>query len=442
MKNKEQLQLALDSICIYKNLFNEGVGKYLTEMVDNLNNKEEFGKVERAYNDLVYALFSKSENLSLREYFIKEMLLDHNPFNVTLENKGEVPLFIMDGLKNELKQLNSIINLNSKEVKAILMQEYGDNKKIAKQIDSLIDWGVSKATYKAINNTQFEKLREELIKSENIADYLEEIKDFHKEHGTGRAPAFSAFIWERFENEEEGHLREVLEPDPIRLSELVGYEEQKKEIIENTENFLNGIPANNLLLYGSRGTGKSSTVKAILNEYYTQDLRLIEVDKEQLSDFTRIIRLLKHKKQKFIIFVDDLVFSENEASYSALKTILEGRVENRPNNILIYATTNRRHLVQEKFSDRDDVYAHDTKEEQLSLADRFGITISFFAPNQKEFLNIVDGIVKTRGLEVDEQYLHSEALKWEKWHNGRSPRSAKQFINWLEGELQRKSEDK
>ena len=161
-----------------------------------------------------------------------------------------------------------------------------------------------------------------------------------------------------------------------------------------------------------------------------------------MSDFTRIIRLLKHKKQKFIIFVDDLVFSENEASYSALKTILEGRVENRPNNILIYATTNRRHLVQEKFSDRDDVYAHDTKEEQLSLADRFGITISFFAPNQKEFLNIVDGIVKTRGLEVDEQYLHSEALKWEKWHNGRSPRSAKQFINWLEGELQRKSEDK
>ena len=173
----------------------------------------------------------------------------------------------------------------------------------------------------------------------------------------------------------------------------------------------------------------------VLNEYYDQGLRLIEVDKEQLSDFTRIIRLLRHKKQKFIIFVDDLVFQENEASYSALKTILEGRVENRPDNILIYATTNRRHLIQEKFSNEDEIHSKDTREEQLSLADRFGITISFFTPNQNEFLKIVDGIVESKGLEVDKEYLHSEALKWEKWHNGRSPRSARQFINWLEATL-------
>ena len=242
-------------------------------------------------------------------------------------------------------------------------------------------------------------------------------------------------MWERFENEEEGHLREVIEPDPITLKELVGYELQKKDIIRNTEQFLKGIPANNLLLYGSRGTGKSSTVKAILNEYYSDGLRLIEVDKEQLGDFTRIIRLLKNKKQKFIIFVDDLVFAENEQSYSALKTILEGRVENRPDNIIIYATTNRRHLVKEKFSDRDDVHSKDTKEEQLSLADRFGMTISFYAPNQNEFLEIVDGIVEAKNIKVDKEYLHSEALKWEKWNNGRSPRSARQFINWLQGEL-------
>ena len=148
--------------------------------------------------------------------------------------------------------------------------------------------------------------------------------------------------------------------------------------------------------------------------------------------------MLKHKKQKFIIFVDDLVFQENEASYSALKTILEGRVENRPENILIYATTNRRHLVQEKFSDEDEINSRDTREEKLSLADRFGITISFFPPNQKEYLEIVDGIVKEKGIEVDTEYLHSEALKWEKWHNGRSPRSARQFIAWLEGELKNK----
>ena len=133
-----------------------------------------------------------------------------------------------------------------------------------------------------------------------------------------------------------------------------------------------------------------------------------------------------------------MVFSEDEASYSALKTILEGRIESRPSNILIYATTNRRHLIKEKFSDRDDVHYKDTQEEQLSLADRFGITISFFTPNQKEFLSIVDGIVEAKGLEVDNEYLHSEALKWEKWNNGRSPRSARQFIDWLEGELSHK----
>ena len=235
-------------------------------------------------------------------------------------------------------------------------------------------------------------------------------------------------------NDQVGHLREIKEPDPIRLSNLIGYEIQKKEIISNTKHFLKGAPANNLLLYGSRGTGKSSTVKAILNEYSSEGLRLIEVDKKQLGDFTRIIRLLKNKKQKFIIFVDDLVFDENEDSYSALKTILEGKIENRPSNIIIYATTNRRHLVQEKFSDRDEVNSKDTMEEKLSLADRFGITISFFTPNQKEFLIIVDGIVKERGLVVDEAELHREALKWEKWHNGRSPRSANQFVDWLQGE--------
>ena len=300
-----------------------------------------------------------------------------------------------------------------------------------------MDWGLNKERYIAKNSTDFEKIKEELINSEAWEDKAKDIIDFHKKNGTGRSTAYSAFVWERFENENEGHLREVAEPDPIRLSDLVGYEDQKKDIINNTEHFLKGMPANNLLLYGSRGTGKSSTVKAILNEYYEQGLRLIEVDKDQLSDFTRIIRLLKHKKQKFIIFVDDLVFAENEASYSALKTILEGRVENRPDNILIYATTNRRHLVQEKYDDSNDLYAKDTKEEQLSLADRFGITISFFAPSQKEFLNIVDGIAKARNLNVDEEYLHFEALKWEKWHNGRSPRSARQFIDWLQGELEK-----
>ena len=438
MKTEDIISLYLNSLCVYKGIFEEKIGDKFKGLVDKIVAKSEFSECLKAYNDFVYELFLENKNLSFKESLVDNILLGNNPFNVTLEENGEVPSFIAAGFANEFRALGNIASVTSKDIKDILIKNYGECEENAARVNALIDWGLINDEYISKNHTDFEKIKAELINNRDWEDFANSVIDFHKKNGTGRSTAYSAFVWERFENDNEGHLREVAEPDPIRLSDLVGYEDQKKEIIDNTKHFLKGIPANNLLLYGSRGTGKSSTVKAILNEYYEEGLRLIEVDKDQLSDFTRIIRLLKHKKQKFIIFVDDLVFAENEASYSALKTILEGRVENRPDNILIYATTNRRHLVQEKYDDANDIHSKDTREEQLSLADRFGITISFFAPDQKEFLKIVDGIAKGRGLDIDEETLHFEALKWEKWHNGRSPRSARQFIDWLQGELQDK----
>lgn len=436
MKKEEKLKLNLDSLCVYRELFKEKLGLKFKILADKLTEDSSFGDCINAYNEFAYALYKRSKNLSFKECIVDDMLLNNNPFNLSLENDGNISDFIKEGIRNELTCLSNIVTVNSKVIKEIMQYKYGENGVVAKKIEGLLDWGVENNKYKAKNQTDFEKTKEKIIKTEDLEKIANDLITFHSNNGTGRATAFSAFVWERFDNEDEGRLREIAEPDPIRLKDLIGYESQKKEIEDNTANFLKGVPSNNLLLYGSRGTGKSSTVKALINEYYKDGLRLIEVDKDQLSDFTRIIRLLRHKKQKFIIFVDDLVFQENEASYSALKTILEGRIENRPDNILIYATTNRRHLVQEKFSDRgDDVHSKDTKEEQLSLADRFGITISFFAPDQNEFLDIVDGIVTLRGLNIDTEYLHAEALKWEKWHNGRSPRSAKQFIDWLEGNL-------
>lgn len=436
MKKEEKLKLNLDSLCIYRELFQEKIGLKFKILADKLTEDSSFGDCINAYNEFTYALFKKSKNLSFKESIVDDMLLNNNPFNLSLESDAKISDFIKEGIKNELTCLSNIVTVNSKVIKEIMQYKYGENGVVAKKIEGLLNWGIENNKYKAKNQTDFEKTKEKIINTEDLGKIANDLIAFHSNNGTGRATAFSAFVWERFDNEEEGRLREIAEPDPIRLKDLIGYESQKKEIEDNTVNFLKGVPSNNLLLYGSRGTGKSSTVKALINEYYKDGLRLIEVDKDQLSDFTRIIRLLRHKKQKFIIFVDDLVFQENEASYSALKTILEGRIENRPDNILIYATTNRRHLVQEKFSDRgDDVHSKDTKEEQLSLADRFGITISFFAPDQNEFLEIVDGIVASRGLNIDIEYLHAEALKWEKWHNGRSPRSAKQFIDWLEGNL-------
>lgn len=438
MRKEEKLKLNLDSLCVYKGIFKENaLGKFKI-LVDKLTDDSCFGECIKAYNEFTYELFKKSKNLSFKDGIVCDMLLNSNPFNINLEENGEVLPFIAEGINNELDCLGNIAAVDSKMIKELMLYKYGENGVVAKKINGLMDWGIDNNKYSVKNETDFEDIKEKLINSSKWQDLAEDLINFHKKNGTGRSTAYCAFVWERFENQNEGSLREIAEPDPITLKELVGYESQKKEIMANTEHFLKGIPANNLLLYGSRGTGKSSTVKAILNEYAKDDLRLIEVDKDQLGDFTRIIRLLKHKKQKFIIFVDDLVFQENEASYSALKTILEGKIENRPDNILIYATTNRRHLVQEKFSDRDEVHGQDTQEEQLSLADRFGITISFFTPDQKEFLKIVDGIIATRGIKVEEEYLHKEALKWEKWHNGRSPRSAKQFIDWLQGELQTK----
>lgn len=437
MGKSEEIKLELDSLCVYKGINNSKIGEKFYLLVDKISNKASLNECVSSYNAFTYELFKMNKKLSFKECIIDELLLDHNPFNMGLEVNGSVPDFTREGIKNELRSISNIVKIDSKVIKELLSINYNDDYSIGK-INSLIDWGIDNSEYINKSSMPYELIKKRLMNSEDFGECLEALELFHRENGTGRAPAYSAFVWERFDGEEEGHLREILEPDPIRLTDLVGYEIQKKEIINNTKHFLNGLPANNLLLYGSRGTGKSSTVKAILNEYYEEGLRLIEVDKEQLSDFTRIIRLLKNKKQKFIIFVDDLVFSEDEASYSALKTILEGRIESRPSNILIYATTNRRHLIKEKFSDRDDVHYKDTQEEQLSLADRFGITISFFTPNQKEFLSIVDGIVEAKGLEVDNEYLHSEALKWEKWNNGRSPRSARQFIDWLEGELSHK----
>lgn len=435
MKKEEKLKLYLNSLCVYKCIFDQGVGDKFLKLVDNMCQGVSFSGSINAYSDFTYELFMKNENLSLKECIVDAMLLDTNPFNIRLEENTVLPKFLKDGLKSELECLGYITSMNSSDIKEILSEKFNADKVVENRIKTLLDFGLINDKYVAKNKTDYEKLKEKLINNDNWQDYTDNLIEFHMKNGTGRSTAYTAFVWERYDNEDEGRLREIKEPDPVRLKDLIGYESQKQEIIENTENFLKGIPANNLLLYGARGTGKSSTVKAILNEYADEGLRLIEVDKEQLGDFTRIIRLLRYKKQKFIIFVDDLVFAENEASYSALKTILEGRVENRPDNILIYATTNRRHLVQEKFSDREDVNYKDTREEKLSLADRFGITISFLAPNQIEFLQIVKGIVESRNIEIDEKELESEALKWEKWHNGRSPRSAVQFANWLEGNV-------
>lgn len=432
----KRADIMINSLCIFTKFKEDEVTKKYMLLLDYLScDKIKIKKAINLYNDFSYELLNKAYGATFKKYILDEIFLDNNPFTVMIDNGNLDNKSVLDQVEFELNVLQFISCIKASNIKEEILQKSNSSDFEREVIRSLIEY--DKEVLNINSDKHIDKLKINILNSESWGKCLEEIIEFYRHYGTGKFGHYRAFVWEHEENKE--FLRGIDAPDPVRLKDLVGYEHQKETIIENTKQFLSGYPANNLLIYGSRGTGKSSTVKAVINEYYDEGLRLIEVDKNKLADFTKIIRILKNKNLKFIIFVDDLVFEEGEAGYSALKTILEGGIENRSSNILIYATTNRKHLVKETFSERggDDVHANDAIEEKLSLADRFGITVSFYSPDQKEYLKIVDGIVESRGIQVDTEYLHAEALKWVRWYNARSPRTAIQFVNWLEGNLKK-----
>jgi predicted AAA+ superfamily ATPase len=233
----------------------------------------------------------------------------------------------------------------------------------------------------------------------------------------------------------------VPDPDLVRLADLVGYERVREPLLTNTEHFLAGLPAHHALLYGLPGTGKSSTVKAVLNEYAGRGLRLVEVAKEDLKSLPQVLEILRHRAPRFVLFVDDLSFEEHEVEYKALKALLEGSVEEPPENVRVYATSNRRNLIRERFSDRDeggtgdDVHARDTMQEKLSLSARFGLRVTFPTPDQRKYLEIVAGLARRRGIKMPEEELRERAILWDRWHAGRSGRTARQFVDELEAGL-------
>ena len=261
----------------------------------------------------------------------------------------------------------------------------------------------------------------------------EALADHHAAHGAGPFGRCRAFRWEG------GALRAVVRPDPVRLSSLVGYGREREPLLENTRRLLAGLPSHHALLYGPPGTGKSSTVKAVLNEYADRGLRLVELAKEDLRELPWVLDALRGRGLRFVLFVDDLSFEEHEVEYKALKALLEGSVEEPPGNVRVYATSNRRNVIRENFSDRgelgDDVHPHDTMQEKLSLSARFGLRLTFPAPDQKRYLEIVTGLVRERGVKVPEEELRERAVLWDRWHSGRSGRTARQFVDELEAEL-------
>lgn len=260
------------------------------------------------------------------------------------------------------------------------------------------------------------------------------VTEFYKVHGVGVLGLNKAFRLS-----EQGELVPITNTEEVRLADIIGYELQKQKLVENTEAFVNGRKANNVLLFGDAGTGKSTSIKAILNEYYSEGLRMIEMYKHQFSELAGLISRIKNRNYKFIITMDDLSFEEFEIEYKYLKAVIEGGLEIKPDNVLIYATSNRRHLIRETWSDRsdmskDELHRSDTMQEKLSLVARFGISISFMAPNQKEYFEIVRGIAKKYPqLELTEEELLAKANAWELSHGGLSGRTAQQFITYLLG---------
>ena len=283
---------------------------------------------------------------------------------------------------------------------------------------------------------QVQSLRQKLADAADGDEMFRLTTDYYRQYGYGVFAMNRAFRIDRQAGRPVDFLP-ISNVDHVMLEDLLGYEKQKQELRRNTEAFLEGRAANNVLLYGDAGTGKSTSVKALINEYFDRGLRMIEIYKHQFGDLSAILARVKNRNYRFIIFIDDLSFEENEVEYKFLKAVIEGGVETRPDNVLIYATSNRRHLIRETWNDRTDIEHHgdihrsDTVEEKLSLAARFGVSINFGAPTPKEYQEIVLTLARRAGITMDSKKLLSRANAWEVRRGGFSGRAARQFVDYL-----------
>ena len=282
------------------------------------------------------------------------------------------------------------------------------------------------------------RLSKQLIEAGSDNEFKDIITEFYKEYGVGKFGLNKAFRIEEGTDLKTANIIPITRVEHVYLNDIIGYDLQKKKLTHNTESFINGKPANNCLLYGDAGTGKSSSVKAIVNEYYDKGLRIIEIYKHQFRYLSDILEQLKDRNYKFIIYMDDLSFEESELEYKYLKAILEGGFGRRPENVLIYATSNRRHLIRESFRDKtetdEELHTRDTVEEKLSLSARFGEKIYYGSPDKREFNSIVLSLAKKNNIDMDESEILSKANMWELSHGGMSGRSATQFITYLQSQ--------
>ena len=391
--NLESLDCKVHSLAVFRKLQDDEVINLLWNLLDNWK-EVSIEHFISAYSEFVEKLYQKNINLS--EYILKRVLEDENFYIIGKAQGKEFDSLIVETVENELKVFQELSRLTPEYITSGI--DY---------YDFLPRWKTSEIDF--------------------VAEYHNRIANIGK-YGYGKYSQNRMFIVR------DGKTFPVKYPDTQRLDHLYGYQRERKAVIDNTLALLDGKPAQNVLLYGDAGTGKSSSVKAIVNEYADRGLRLIEITKEQLRDIPQIIDDISHNPLKFIIFIDDLTFTAGEDCFGSLKAMLEGSASARSDNIVIYATSNRRHLVKETFSERDgdDVHRNDTMQELISLSARFGLRVNFSKPDKKEFVRIAGELAKQKGLEFDEKDFELKAERFAMSSgNGRSPRTAKQFINQL-----------
>ncbi|MFA9399340.1 MAG: ATP-binding protein [Clostridiaceae bacterium] len=413
----------INKLVLYRSILKDEITILTCKMISSSIKSESIEKIESYYYEIANKLISEGETEKYsgdlwKNHLVKSIILDENSFSLMCE-KTNTP--IHTNMYNvALKDFEIIKDLYNINFKSIL--------NIDPAIHNLIT-NYNNAQYEADNyfNKNFSYLT--LSFEKNTADtMLNSVMKYYSEVGCGIFARYPAFYYD------EG-LVGVQKIDNVYFKDLIGIEEQKKELINNTNSFINGIPSNNVLLYGDIGTGKSSSIKALINQYQNNKLRLIELSRHQIRNFHNIINTVKNRGNRFIIFMDDLSFEEFETDYKYLKSVMEGGILGSPENVLIYATTNRKHILNEKLSERgnpsDELHVFESMQEKLSLVDRFGVSIFFPSPNQVEYLKIVESLAIKNKINVPINEIKKEALKWEMWHNGKSGRSANQFIHFL-----------
>ncbi|AFA48529.1 ATP-binding protein [Acetobacterium woodii] len=364
-------------------------------------------------------------------YLTFVLMTNENPFSLTCEKVGKKDGTVNFFALNDCKVFKDLFDFDFKELESALD----------------IDCFSRLTNYQAIKKPEFmynqnvsEKVKTLSLKLAAAKDqqaFFDQITKFYQEYGVGMFGLNKAFRIVSKANDNRVIFNPINNMDKVMLTDLVGYESQKQKLVENTKAFVESRKANNVLLFGDSGTGKSTSIKAIVNQFYDQGLRMIEIYKHQFRDLSNVIAQIKNRNYRFIIYMDDLSFEEFEIEYKFLKAVIEGGVETKPENILIYATSNRRHLIRETWNDRsdmessNDIHRSDTMQEKLSLVNRFGVTIFYERPNQKKYFGIVDELAKRENLNLSEETLHQEANKWELQHGGISGRTAQQFINHL-----------